>query len=79
MKFYIITGATIDNKPIDFKGHYGSRNAAIDTFFQKYEKNWFHVRGLQVEKEIVKDNDKHKIEYVCSPVGNRFTVARVMC
>ena len=75
-KFYIITGATIRNKPVTFKKHFTSRTAAINAYFSKYERNPWFSKGLQVEDEIVKGT-KHDIEYVCSPVGNRFTVSRV--
>ena len=75
-KFYIITGATIGNRPVNFSHKYNSRSDAIDAYFKKYEHDWFNVLDLQVEDEIVKDN-KHDIEYVCSPAGNRFRVTRV--
>jgi flagellar motor component MotA len=77
-KFYIITGATIFNNSVKFKKNkFNTRTAAIDAYFRKYEKyDLFNMSNLQVEDEIIKDN-KHDIEYVCSPDGNRFRVTRV--
>ena len=75
-KFYIITGATISNRPVRFDHLYANRTDAIDAYFKKYDHDTFNGINLQVEDEIV-ENNKHDVEYVCSPVGNRFRVTRV--
>jgi hypothetical protein len=75
-KFYIISGAVINGKPVNFKHSFSTRDGAINAYFNEYEKDMFNVRDLQVETEIA--NSKHDIVYVCSPAGNRFEVDRIV-